>query len=430
MTLKRMLLTLGLFFPSAIACAEDWPQWRGSQRDGVWREDGILDRFETRRIEAEWRVPIGPGYSGPSVAKQRVFITDLQLEPQPSERVLCFDSKTGQRLWEHRYPCEYTISYTAGPRANVTVEDNRAFSLGAMGQFCCLDAGTGDVLWQRDLNRDYQIRMPIWGIAAAPLVFDDLVIVHIGAADGASLVAFEKKSGDEEWRALNDRAQYSAPVLVHQAGHEVLVGWTGDSVAGMSPRTGEVYWRMPFAPQKMPIGIATPIVQDDLLFVTSFYDGSLLLRLSQERLGIEKVWQRVGRSEQETDALQSIISTPLFQGKYIYGVDSYGELRCLDAATGDRLWEDKTATPPARWSNIHFVKHEDKIWMFNERGELIISRLSPQGFEEISRAKLIEPTLEQLRRRDGVCWAHPAFADRHVFVRNDKELICASLEAY
>ncbi|MCI0360504.1 MAG: PQQ-like beta-propeller repeat protein, partial [Planctomycetaceae bacterium] len=130
-----------------------------------------------------------------------------------------------------------------------------------------------------------------------------------------------------------------------------------------------------------------------------------------------------------TDALQSIIATPVFDGTHIYGVDSYGELRCLDARTGDRLWEDLTAVPKARWSTIHFVKNADKYWLFNERGELIIARLSPASYSEISRTKLLVPTQEQLRQRGGVCWAHPAFANRHVFQRNDKELVCASLEA-
>lgn len=114
-------------------------------------------------------------------------------------------------------------------------------------------------------------------------------------------------------------------------------------------------------------------------------------------------------------------------GDYIYGVDSYGELRCLDLYTGDRIWESLLAVPQARWANVHMVRHEEEIWMFSERGELIISRLSPKGYQELSRAKLIKPTEGQLTQRGGVCWAHPAFAYKNVYVRNDEELICADL---
>jgi outer membrane protein assembly factor BamB len=171
------------------------------------------------------------------------------------------------------------------------------------------------------------------------------------------------------------------------------------------------------------------VVERDRVFFTSFYDGSLMLRLLSDKPEVEKVWQIVGLDEQNTDALHSIIATPVFASGHIYGTDSYGELRCLDAASGQRLWEDLTAVPKARWSTIHFVKNGERYFLFNERGELLIGKLSPRGFEEISRAKLLEPTLDQLRQRGGVCWSHPAFANKHIFARNDKELVCASLAA-
>jgi outer membrane protein assembly factor BamB len=179
----------------------------------------------------------------------------------------------------------------------------------------------------------------------------------------------------------------------------------------------------------MTITIATPVLDNGTLLATSFYDGMLALKLDADALAVEELWRRLGPNERNTDALHCCISTPIIEGDYIYGVDSYGELRCLDIKTGDRIWEDLTATPKARWSNIHMVRQEDKIWMFNERGELIISTLSPAGFHEISRSKLIEPTKGQLSQRGGVCWAHPAFAYKRVYARNDVELVCADLAA-
>lgn len=430
------LLVCWMMHSGFVAVADEWPQWRGPQRDGVWRETGIIGEFKSDRIEAVWRQPIGSGYSGPTVADGRVYVTDRIVEPEQIERVHCFDWKTGEKAWSYQYACDYTIGYTAGPRASVTVDDGRAFALGAMGHFHCFDAASGKVLWMHDLNDEYKIeesrRMPIWGIASSPLIYQGLVIVSIGATNDASIVAFDRQTGKERWRTLNDRAQYSAPILVQQAGRDVMVCWTGDSVAGVDPESGKVYWRVAFTPHKMPIGIATPVVDGDRLFVTSFYDGSLMLRLRQDEIDAETIWKRSGRDEKNTDALHSIISTPVLEGEYIYGVDSYGELRCLEAATGDRIWEDQTATPRNRWSNIHFVRNGERIWMFNEMGELIISTLDSKGFHEISRARLIDPTPEQLSgngRRTGVCWAHPAFAHKHVFIRNDSEIICASLAA-
>jgi outer membrane protein assembly factor BamB len=432
-----MLPIARAFFPAFVilwsiaapAPAEDWPQWRGQNRDGVWRERGIVEKFPSSQLTPKWRAEIGSGYCGPTVASGRVYVMDLITKPATAERIHCFDEKTGQRIWSHEYPCSYgRVQYPAGPRASVTIDNGRAYALGATGKLHVLDAATGKILWQRDLDEQFAIRLPQWGITAAPLIHEDLVMLHIGG-EGACVVALRKDTGDEVWRALNDRAQYSAPIIARQAGQPVIICWTGDSVAGLAAATGKVFWRYAWKPRNMPIGVATPVVENDRVFFTSFYDGSLMLRLHNDRTEVEKVWQIAGRDEKNTDALHSIISTPVFENGYIYGVDSYGELRCLDAATGQRIWEDTSAVPPARWSTIHFVKNANRYFLFNERGELIIAKLAPKGYEEISRAKLLEPTEEQLRQRGGVCWSHPAFANKHIFARNDKELVCASLAA-
>ncbi|HEX5104844.1 MAG TPA: PQQ-binding-like beta-propeller repeat protein [Pirellulaceae bacterium] len=410
------------------ATAEDWPRWRGPRGDGTWNEPGIVEKFPSATIARKWTAEIGAGYTSPTVAEGRVYLMDRLTKPTSTERILCFDEETGRELWKVAYECEYgKIGYQAGPRAAVTIDGGKAYALGATGRMHCLNAATGEIVWQRDLERDYDIQMPIWGLAGSPLIVQDLVVLHIGGRGGACIVALDKNSGKEAWKALDDRGQYTTPVLVEQAKTPVLICWTGDSVAGLEASTGRVLWRHPWKPRNMPIGIATPVVEKDRVFFTSFYDGSLMLRLAADKPEAEVLWKLVGTSERITDALHSIISTPVFDGGHIYGVDSYGELRCLDADNGERLWEDLTATPQSRWSTIHFVKNGERYWLFNERGELIIGKLSPRGFEEISRSKLLDPTTEQLRQRGGVCWSHPAFANQCVFARNDKELVCASL---
>lgn len=410
--------------------AADWPQWRGSNRDGVWREKGIVRKFETKQIPIRWRAEVANGYNGPTVADGRVYVMDRLTRPTEVERVHCFDAMSGEKIWTHTYKSDYKkVGYPDGPRAAVTISDGRAYSLGTMGHLFCFDAVKGKILWNKNLDDEYRIRVPIWGIAAAPLVEHDLIIVQVGGEDNACIIAFDKVSGEEKWRALDDPASYSAPIIIEQAGKRVLVCWTGVRIVGLSPSTGELYWEHSFEPSRMVINIATPVFQNGYLFVSSFYDGSLLLKVSPDKLAAVKVWRRKGPGERDTDALHCCISTPVLQGNYIYGVDSYGELRCLDLHTGDRIWESQDAVPKDRWSNIHMVRRGDDIWMFNERGELIISRLSPHGFQEISRAALISPTEGQLSRRGGVCWSHPAFAYKHIFIRNDEELVCADLSA-
>jgi outer membrane protein assembly factor BamB len=432
---RRLLLRMGSALAVTGCCrfetqsrADDWLQWRGNHRDGIWREQGLRETLPIGQLPLKWSVDVGPGYSGPVVADGKVFLTD-KLDQPARERIVCFQESDGQLLWQHDYPSIYKIGYSAGPRASISVHGETAYALGAMGHLHALQTSSGKVLWQRDLNADYEIAMPIWGISSSPLVYEELVIVHIGAANGASVVALDRQSGEEVWRSLNDRAQYSAPIMIRQSQQDVMVIWTGDNVAGLDPKTGKVFWQIPFVPIKMPIGVPTPIIEGDRLFVSSFYDGSMMLRVPSDKLIAEKLWSLRGQDEKTTLALHSMIGTPVFRNGHIYGVDSYGQFRCLDANDGSRLWEDKTVTNQERWGTVHMVENGKKTWIFNELGELILAELTPEGFRQFGRSKLIDPTTAQLSRRGnrGVCWAHPAFANRHIFARSDEKLVCASL---
>jgi len=410
--------------------ADEWPQWRGPTHDGVWHETGIIEEFDGPQIKHRWRAEVAGGYSGPTVADGRVYLTDRVTEPESAERVLCFDWTDGKRIWTHSYPCNYgRLSYNCGPRASVTVVDGRAYSLGSLGHFYCLDAATGTVLWQKDPVEDFKVRVPIWGIAAAPLIEGDLVILQIGGEDGACIVALDKKTGRRRWAALDDPASYAAPIVIDQAGRRVVVCWTGTRVVGLDVNTGQLFWHYEVGYTRWVIGISTPVLHKDRIFVSAADKGSLMLRLLGDKPAVEKVWWRIGSGEKPTESLHSLMCTPYFADGHVYGVSRYGVLRCLDADTGDRVWADETAASQIRFGTLHMVRNGKNIWMFNDRGELIIGRLSARGFEEISRAKLIKTTRGQLNRREGVTWSHPAFAYKHVFIRNDEELVCASLAA-
>ena len=426
--MKTIILIVLLFIiSSSIINGQDWPDWRGKNRDGVWNETGIIEKFSSNEIDHQWSVSIGSGYSGPTVSNGKVYVTDLVERPNQTEGILCFDEKNGEKIWEYRYSCEYFgIGYPAGPRASVILNNGKAYSLGTMGNLFCLNAETGDIIWQKDLNKEYEIRMPTWGISATPIIVDNKIILQISGSNKACVIALNKNSGIEIWRNLDDIAGYSAPILIEKNSQKVVVIWTAESLNGLDPDNGNIFWQIPW---KVGSGmsISTPVLYKDNIFVSCFYSGSMLVKLDKDYTSAQIVWQRCGESERKTDALHCVINTPVIIDNNIYGVDSYGELRCLELNSGERIWEDLTAVNKNRWANIHFIQNGNKIWMFNEHGELIISELSAKGFKEISRAKLIEPTKKQLPR--GVAWAHPAFANKHVFIRNDNILISADLSS-
>ena len=420
--------------------ADDWPQWLGPQRDGVWRESGILQKFPEGGPKFRWRLPIGAGYSGPAVADGHVFITDRKLatktknssDPEAkgsipgSERVLCLNESDGRLLWQFEYDCPYNMDYPAGPRATPNIDGKRVYTLGGDGHLFCFDVASGKTNWGIHFKKAYEVETPVWGWAAHPLLDGNRIICLVGGP-GSVVVAFDKDTGKEIWRALSAREPgYCPPMIYTAGGKRQLIIWHPEAVNSLNPETGDVYWKVPFT-AKSGLSIPTPRKHDDRLFITSFYNGSLMLKFDPDKPAVTELWRRAGKSERNTEALHSIISTPFFDGDYIYGVCSYGQLRCLKAENGDRVWETYAATggKDARWANAFLVKNGDRFFLPNEKGDLIIARLTPKGYDEISRAHLLEPTNTAAGRN--VVWSHPAFANRCVYMRNDKEIICASL---
>ncbi len=409
--------------------ADDWPDWGGPKRDAVWRETGIIDHFPTNGLLPRvWSVPVAEGYAGPAVADGRVYVTD-RVKAQGKERVLCLDAETGKTLWSHAYEARYAgLNYPAGPRATPTISDGRVYTIGAVGNMFCFEAKTGKVLWSKDFLKEYKTKLPIWGLATSPLVDGDQLITLVGG-ENALVVSFDKATGSERWRALDDpEVGYVPPVIFDIHGKRHLVIWHPTSITGLDPATGKQLWDVPWQ-MKVGLCISTPRCVDDRIFFTCFYSGPRMIQVGADGQSVKTLWKGISESEIKTDGLHSIIPTPVFDGKYIYGVCSYGQLRCLDASDGKRLWETFAATGHGRWWNAFIIPHEDKYFLHNEQGDLIIARLAPAGYHEISRAKLIEPTRKGDAPRRTTIWSHPAFAMKSVFARNDKEIVRVSLAA-
>ncbi len=420
--------------------AEDWPQWLGPQRDGVWRETGIIENFPAGGLNFRWRTPIGGGYSGPAVVKGRVYVMDRQLakgtarsadafsrsKVPGSERVLCLNESDGKILWQHEYECDYTVSYGAGPRVTPVVNDGKVYALGSEGNLVCLDAEKGTPVWSHDFKKDFAVKTPLWGFAGHPLV-DGKKLICLAGGDGSVAVAYDKDTGRELWRALSAKEPGYAPPMIYEfGGRRQLILWHPEAVNGLDPETGKIFWTYPLAPSvRSGMTIPSPRQVGDLLFLTSFYNGSLTLRVGSDKATL--VWQSKKVSEMDTDGLHTVMATPFIENGHIYSPCSYGQFRCLKLENGKRVWETfaPTSGKSARWGHAFIVKHDERSFIFSENGDLIIAKLTPEKYQEVSRARLLDPANHDPGRP--VVWSHPAFANKNIYARNDKEIVCVSL---
>ncbi|MEE3202028.1 MAG: PQQ-binding-like beta-propeller repeat protein [Acidobacteriota bacterium] len=427
--------------------AEDWAQWRGMDRLGIWTESGILESFPDDGLRVKWRAPVRSGFSGPSVSDGRVFLLDWQEDPfsrtmDGTERIVAFDEQTGELLWAHEWETTYRMlmaSYAVGPRSTPTVDGGRVYAVGSTGRLFCLAVETGDVIWAKDYIEEYDTSVPTWGIASSPLVDGDKLITVVGGEPDALVVAFDKQSGEELWRAVEVVGEmgYGQPVIYEAGGVRQLIVWHAAALVSLDPETGEIYWE-----QEWEVGagmsVTTPVKSGDYLLVSQFYNGSMMMRLNQDRPAATMLWKGSSRSEMpnDTQGLHSLITTPLIIGDYIYGVGSYGELRGLDATTGERLWMSDQMTAQARWGAAFLVKHGDRYFVNNDDGFLMIAQFTPEGYVELDRTKLIEPNGSagigagpEKRFDRPINWSHPAYANQHILHRNNTELIRVSLAA-
>ncbi len=427
-----------------LAVADDWPQWMGPNRDGVWAETGLLDKFPEGGPKKLWSVPINGGYAGPAVAGGKVYVTDRILGKNVSnpadpfdtetkvvggERVMCLDAKTGAEVWKHEYPVAYQVSFGAGPRCTPTVSGGKVYTLGAMGDLVCVTADKGELVWKKDFKKEYGAKTPTWGFCGHPLVYEKVLIALVGG-ENALVVAFEKDTGKEVWKALSPanagEAGYAPPTILKLDGADHLVQFAPTAVVGLDPKTGKKLWSMKANPGQYSMPIMGPRQSGGRVFAASEEE---CVAFDVASSAATELW-RGGAGK----GLHAVNMTPFVDGDTIYGVDQPGMLRAVDLKTGKRLWytfdpvldaEQEEDFKGAGAGTAFIVKNGDRFFLFNEKGTLVIAKLSREKYDPIDRAKLLAPTNAAFGRK--VLWSHPAFAEKCVFVRNDKEIACFSL---
>jgi outer membrane protein assembly factor BamB len=334
-----------------------------------------------------------------------------------TERVWCLDGDSGKPIWKFEYPVQYAISYPAGPRCTPLIDGERLYTLGAEGDLYCFEAATGKVLWSKQLKQTYQTNSALWGYAAHPLIDGDHLITLAGGA-GSQTICLNKKTGEEVWRFGTASEQgYSPATILEAGGVRQMILVNPDAVNSVDPATGKLYWSVPYAADNGSI-IMTPVRAGKYLFVGGYSNRNLLIELDEKSPTAKEVWRN-----QAKKGMSPVNVQPMVIDDIVYGCDQSGEMMAFQIATGERLWEtSKPISPRPQGSGTAFVvRCKDLFYLFNESGELVIAKMSPQGYEEIDRTKIISPSNFAFGRE--VVWCAPAFANGSIYVRNDEQIV-------
>jgi outer membrane protein assembly factor BamB len=389
---------------------EDWPQWRGPNRDGLSPATGLLTTWPPEGPRVVWRRPVGRGFSSLAVARGRLYTMDETPAPEggaPQEAVVCLDAATGAEVWRFRYPSQYEERFGSGPRSTPTVDGDFVYCVGPTGVFHCLRADTGQKVWRHDLREEFQARPMQYGVSFSPLVEGDLVYAMPGGPGGNSLAAFVKRTGALVWKALDDPVGYSSPVAVTAAGVRQVLFFTNEALVSVAPRTGEVYWRYPWKTEG-GFNIATPLAFGNYVLISSAYGkGCALLEVSAESgtLRADRVY--------EHNRLRNYFASSVRCGDRVYGLDMT-DLVCMDARTGRVEWRQKGQRSFRKGS---LLAADGRLLILGEDGTLYLAEATPAGYRQTAAWRVSQ----------NKCWTVPALAGGRLYVRDESQIVCLDL---
>jgi outer membrane protein assembly factor BamB len=399
------------------ACAGDWPQWLGPNRNGVSPEKVAAWKAAP---EAAWHHKVGEGHSSPVVAGGKLFLHTREPQkdnPKAFEEVLtAYDAKSGEVLWQK--PCGDTTKFSSlfgnGPRATPCVDGDRVYSLGVTGILTCFEVEKGKQVWQKDVLKEFKAQNLFFGVSTSPLIDGDVLLVNVGGKDGASIVAFNKGTGEVAWKKLDDPASYSSPVAFGEGKARQAVFLTGKGLESMHPKDGEILWQYPF-PDGLNESATTPVHMGELVIASTIMAGSVALKVETKdgKSAVKEAWKNPD--------LTCYFSTPMPVGKeQLYMVtgtaslfNAQATLHCVEASSGKSLWSKPKI---GKYHACIIRTADDKLLMLADGGDLLLLDPDPKEYRELARAKVC-----------GETWAHPALSNGRLFLRDGKELICLVL---
>ncbi|MAX36369.1 PQQ-binding-like beta-propeller repeat protein [Gimesia sp.] len=403
--LSRFYFSLVIFllgsFCSTVQAAElkatDWSQWRGPHRDGTVSDTALPESLSEQSLTQVWKIPLGPGYSGPLVTADRIFVTETI--DQKTEVVRALNRKTGKQIWKQAWPGTISVPFFAKEngdwiRATPAYDGERLYVAGIRDLLVCLDATSGEILWRIDFVDKLNSPPPAFGFASSPLIVGDSLYVQAGGG----LCKVDKLNGEIKWRTLEDGggmfgSAFSSPYYATLNGVPQLIVQTRTTLAGVNPDDGTPLWKQDI-PAFRGMNILTPTVHENSVFTSSYGGKSFLFTPG-------KTGEQSAPQETWTNRAQGYMSSPLIIEDHIYLHLRNQRLTCIDFKTGETRW---TTTPYGKyWSMVTDGK---KILALDQTGDLLLIQANPQKFELLDRRKVAEDS-----------WAHIAVSGNEIFIR-------------
>ena len=411
----RLVALISLITVVTSLLGEDWPRWRGLRGDGSWLCPEIAKELPGNGLERVWKTTLYPGFSGVTVQGNRVYTMDRPPTEKfgEMERVVCLNALDGKVLWDFTYPSEYgNLSYGKGPRASLTIHEERIFGFGALGHAFCLNAKDGKKVWFRNLSSEENASRPIWGFSGTPEVYGGEVLMHVGARPSGSILALDLDTGQTKWKAGSDKkAGYAPPLPISRGGRKELICWGPNRIMGLPVGGGKELWQIPYE-VKYGVSIAKPIYHDGIALVCGYWDGARAIRLGKEPGDAKLLWK-------DEEKLCGLMSQPIYREGLCYLLDRRNGLICFELKTGRILWTDDhqlTAAGRNPQASLIWAGKGSDVLSLNAEGELVFLNLSKDGYHEHWREQVT-----------GKTWAHPAYAGSRVYARSDRELVCFEL---
>lgn len=381
---------------------DDWPQWRGPNRDGRSTETGILKKWPDNGPVVLWRNQIGDGYSAIAIVNGRLF---SQWTVDNKEVLFCLNAADGKEIWRHEIGGYFFNDQGGGSRSCPTVDGNLVYAAGARGNLKAVDVATGKLVWQRDLQAEYGAKIPRWGYSSSPLVEGNMLMVENGGKRDHAYLAFDKKSGDLIWHSHTDGLGYSSPLAITINNQRQIVFFSAGGLAGVTADQGKLLWQYPWT-TSYDANIAIPIfMAPNKIFISTNYGvGAAMVEI------VDRNGSYSANTAWKTKIMKNHFNTSVLHDGYLYGFDN-GILKCIEAETGTEKWK----TRGFQKGSLLYV--DGHLIILGERGKLALAVADPNQYQEVSSVQALT----------GKCWTMPTVSDGKLYLRNQSEMICLDI---